>query len=398
MKKILCLFNFLCWALISYSQSPQTTLWKKTFDSVTHINPLPAFLVAAIDKDGIFFEYDHGKEVWTKDEPLQANSIFRIYSMTKAISTVAALQLVEQGKIKLDEPLDKLMPEMTSIPILQPDGKLVKAKKTITLRQLLTHTSGFGYDFDSYRLFHFTKPVNWPYKDLPRLFEAGETFFYGSGMDWVGRIIEKVSGEDLEKYLKAHVTGPLGMTRTFFTVPDSLIGHVVSFGNLVNGEFVLDTSRIIKKGGIKPPEYNAGGGLFSTLQDYAVFLRCILNDGTLLGQQILSKKTLDEMFVNQIGDKFVHLETINASSPPNDTSLTYKGTAKWGLGWAIRGNQSNTFSTSNSVYWGGIANTNFRVNRASGRAVLFFSNTAPFSNVHTTSATKLAETMFLNDK
>ena len=340
MKKTTCILLFLYISFLSRSQSSYHSDWDKIFDSISNNNPLPAFMVAAVDKDGIYYEYDHGKEVWTKEKPLNANSIFRIFSMTKAIATVAAMQLVEQGKITLDEPLDKLMPEMVSIPILKSDGSLVPAKKSITLRQLLTHTAGFAYDFDSYRLFHFKKPADWPYKDLPRIFEAGDAWFYGTSLDWAGRVIEKISGEDLEHYLKAHVTGPLGMTRTFFTVPDSLIGQVVSFGNLSNDRFILDSNMVIKKGVIKPKEYSAGGGLFGTLKDYATFLRCILNNGTLNGQQILKKSTLDMMFTNQIGDKVAHVEFIDNSSSPNDSSFLLKGTLKIGLG---RGNKSKNF-------------------------------------------------------
>jgi methyl acetate hydrolase len=196
--------------------------------------------------------------------------------------------------------------------------------------------------------------------------------------------VEKISGEDLEEYLKAHVTGPLGMTRTFFTVPDSLVGHLVSFGKLSNDHFLIDSTMIIEKGGIKPKEYSAGGGLFSTLHDYAVFLRCILNNGTLDGHQIIRKSTLDTMFTNQIGDKVGHMEMITSSSPQNDSSLKYRGTMKFGLGWGI---QNNLF------FWGGIANTNFSINRTEGKAFLFFSNNLPFANKYTTSISTFAQAL-----
>jgi CubicO group peptidase (beta-lactamase class C family) len=197
--------------------------------------------------------------------------------------------------------------------------------------------------------------------------------------------VEKISGEDLEHYLKVHVTGPLGMTRTFFTVPDSLIGHLVTFGKLSANRFVVDSTMIIKKGGIKPLEYSAGGGLFSTLHDYAIFLQCILNNGTLNGNQILKKSTLDMMISNQIGDKVVHLEMINNSSAPNDSSFKYNGSTKFGLGWGILGNV---------FFWGGIANTNFSFNLEAGKAVLFFSNNFPYGNIYVTSINGTAQSLF----
>jgi CubicO group peptidase (beta-lactamase class C family) len=385
MKIPACAFFFICLGLIGQSQGSTHPNWDKTFDSISNNNPLPAFMVAAVNKDGVYYEYNHGKEIWTKEKPLDGNSIFRIYSMTKAIATVAALQLVEQGKITLDEPLDKLMPEMAGIPILNNDGSLVPAKNSITLRNLLTHTAGFAYYFDSYRLLHFKKPANWPYKDLPRIFEAGDAWFYGTSLDWAGAVIEKVSGEDLEHYLKEHVTGPLGMTRTFFTVPDSLVGQVVSFGNLSKNQFVIDSAMIIKKGGVRPEFYSAGGGLYSTLNDYATFLSCILNDGTLNGHRILQKSSIDMMFTNQIGDKVAHVEMITNTSPPNDSTLKYSGPMKFGLGFGILGN---------IYFWGGIANTYFSINRQSGKAVLFFSNTLPYGNIYCTSINEKAQALF----
>ncbi len=156
--------------------------------------------------------------------------------MTKAIASVAALQLVEKGLIGLDDPLDDLMPEMTSIPILTTNGDLVTANKPITLRHLLTHTAGFGYAFRDYRLQSFDKS-EWKYEDFPRLFEAGERWQYGTNTDWVGKIIEKFSGEDLETYLRKNVTGPLKMNSTWFNVPENLKKNIVSWGGVIPSVF-----------------------------------------------------------------------------------------------------------------------------------------------------------------
>ena len=143
----------------------------KLMDSISKSNPLPTFVVGGVNKKGVFYEYNHGNKIWSEKTPVSDNHIFRIYSMTKAITSVAALQLVEQGKLQLDEPLDKLMPEMAEIPILSKDGKLVKATKSITLRHLLTHTAGFGYPFFHDGLDKFSKnmPTNYAYQDLPNI-------------------------------------------------------------------------------------------------------------------------------------------------------------------------------------------------------------------------------------
>ena len=209
------------------------------------------------------------------------------------------------GKVTLDEPLDKWLPEMEDIPVLKDDGTLVKSTKSITLRQLLTHTSGFAYFFDNAKLAKFKKPADWKYKDYPRVFEPGEGFYYGTSLDWVGRLVEKISGESLEAYFEEHICRPLGMNRTFFTVPDSLIKSIVSIGALRGDKFVADTVYRVNKAEIKPKEFIGGGGLFSTVHDYARFVQYILNDGTLYGKRILKKSTIDMMSVNQMGDLWI---------------------------------------------------------------------------------------------
>ena len=199
----------------------------KVMDSIAKNNPLPTFIVGGLTKNGLFYEYHHGNKLWEGKEPITNNHIFRIYSMTKAVTSLAAMQLVERGKITLDEPLDKLMPEMAEIPILTKEGKLVKATKSITLRQLLTHTAGFAYPFLHNGLNKFQKPSDWKYQDFPRVYEAGEKWQYGTNIDWIGKIVEKISGQTLEMYFKENITGPLGMNRTFFSVPDELVNEII---------------------------------------------------------------------------------------------------------------------------------------------------------------------------
>ena len=169
---------------------------------------LPAAIMGYSTREGKMGWYAFGPSVWGGKDTINENNIFRIYSMTKAIASVAVLQLVEQSLIGLDDPLDELMPEMTTIPILTEEGELVEAKNSITLRNLLTHTAGFGYEFMDPRLQAFDKS-GWKYDDLPRLFEVGARWQYGTNLDWVGKIIEKISGQDLETYLRTNVTGPL---------------------------------------------------------------------------------------------------------------------------------------------------------------------------------------------
>jgi len=369
------------------------TAWNKVFDSVAANNPLPAFYVASVDKKGIDYRYMHGNEIWDKAKPLDENSIFRIYSMTKAITTTAIMQLVEQGKIKLDEPLDKWLPEMEEIPVLKDDGTLVKASRSITLRQLLTHTSGFAYFFDNAKLVKFKKPADWKYKDYPRVFEPGESFYYGTSLDWTGKLVEKISGESLEAYFEEHICKPLGMSRTFFTVPDSLIKNVVSFGQLRGDKFVNDTTWRNNKAELKPKEFSGGGGLFSTVHDYARFVQCILNDGTLNGKRVLKKSTIDTMSVNQMGDLWIGSDGSNMYPTLTDKAARGIGRDKMGLGFAVAVSGTNG-APAGSLYWGGLANTAFNIDRKRGKAVLFFANVLPWGTKHAESIYFKAEELF----
>lgn len=160
---------------------------------------LPAAIMGSIQPDGNVEWKAFGPAVWDETGTVDENHIFRIFSMTKALTSVAAMQLVESGQISLDESLNDLMPEMASIPILTESGSLVESSSDITLRHLLTHTAGFGYGFTSQRLQNFDRE-NWSYEDNPRLFEPGENWRYGTNTDWVGKVIEKVSGSTLEEY------------------------------------------------------------------------------------------------------------------------------------------------------------------------------------------------------
>jgi len=347
-------------------------------------NPLPTFVVGGVNKSGLFYQYNHGNKIWSGNTPINENHLFRIASMTKAITSVAALQLVEQGQLQLDEPLDKLMPEMASIPILTKDGKLVKATKSITLRHLLTHTAGFGYPYFNDGLDKFKKnmPANYAYADLPRVFEAGSSWQYGTNTDWVGKIVEKVSGKDLETYFRDNILLPLGMTRTFFNVPDDMVSEISTFGKLNGDHFVADT--VFQYKNLKLKTFSGGGGLFSTFKDYAQFIRCILNDGTLNNHQIIKKSTVDLMFTNNIGEL---LTTVNVSSPNYAYLLNPKtiffGANKYGLAWAIDQTGRKNIHNAGTVYWCGLGNTFYSINRKKGEAVLFFSNSFPLLNSFT---------------
>ena len=354
----------------------------RQMDEAIKNSDLPAVVALAINKKGQKLTYTYGKAVWTEDQNVTTNHIFRIFSMTKVVTSIAAMQLVEKGLIGLDDDLSSLMPEMVAIPILS-DGKLSPAKNLITLRHLLTHTSGFGYIFTDEELDNFDT-INWRYKDLPRRFESGTQFLYGNSIDWVGRIVEKVSNMDLESYFRKNITGPLEMNRTWFNVPDSLKCYIVSWGQ--RGEdgkqsLVEFPDRIPTKAVI---EYAGGGGLFSTPEDYTRLLQCLLNGGKSGKVKILKKKTIQEMTKNQIGDVIIDIENAYFQPLCCDFRGLLSTSSKWGLAWAIDNENKPYGRKAGTVFWGGSCNTFFYIDFKSGIAASIYTQHFPFNHPETT--------------
>lgn len=349
-----------------------------TSELKTHFNKgtLPAAIMGNIRKDGKVDWKAFGPSIWNGTDTINENNIFRVYSFTKAIASVAALQLVEKDLIGLDEPLHELLPEMTEVPILMDNGELTSNDTSITLRHLLTHTSGFGYDFTSTRLNNF-KPENWEHQDKPRLFEPGKQWQYGTSTDWVGRLIEKVSGQDLETYIRTNISEPLEMNSTWFNVPDDLKDKIVSWGARDSIDY-NQYERIPKQ---KVTSFNAGGGLYSSPSDYLKFLRCLLNNGKFENGRILEAKTVASLFQNQLPEKV----TLNYDIPNNHPLISVNGgfaddNDTYGFAWAIENNDSEKVRPKGVGYWAGLANSYYSIDNTNGIAIVYFTQFLPFND------------------
>ncbi len=347
-------------------------------------NDLPAVVAIAIHQNGESISYAYGKAIWSGEVEVSPDHLFRIYSMTKLVTSIAAMQLVEQDLVDLDDDLSGLLPEMAKIPILR-DGKLSAAKQNITLRHLLTHTSGFGYPVTDAELSTFATE-GWPHEDFPRRFESGTSFLYGTSTDWVGKLVEKLSGVSLDVYFKRHIFEPLGMSRTFYNVPDSLKPLIVSMGD--RGD---DGKGKLKELPNRVPEaktitFSGGSGLFSTPSDYTKLLKCMLQFGAGPGEPILNKETVLEMTRNQVGS--ISLDPEGRYFDPgmccNFTGFM-DGDSKWGLAFMIDNNDRPYGRKSGTVLWGGLRNTYFYIDYQSGVAAGIFSQQLPFNHNSTTS-------------
>jgi len=377
--KNLILFSVITFLILgckkNNTESIDSTL-KNYFDN----SSIPSAIMGTIDADGKTTWNHFGPSIWEDSTTVVTKDhIFRLYSMTKAITSVAALQLVEQGLIGLDEPLNDLMPEMVSIPILNNEGNLIESDQIITLRHLLNHTSGFGEIFFNSRLYSF-KPESWNYEDKPRLFQPGTSFAYGSGLDWAGKVVEKLSGKDLETYFRENITGPLKMNNTWFNVPKDLSEKIVTLGGRDSLGIINAWVRIPQK-----PEtiYHGAYGLFGSPSDYLKFLKCMLNYGKYEGGQLLKKETVQLMYKDNL-PKEIKIPSIEQFD--NGGFISYTGgqlegltNDRWGLAWAIEKDE-NEPRPVNSVYWAGAANSFFTLDVENNVALIYFSNYFPFND------------------
>lgn len=355
---ILCLSGIF---VILSCQTQQTEQKDLTLQEYFDSSSIPAAVMGSIDDKGNIDWHDFGPQIWgDSTTTVGKDHIFRIYSMTKPIASVAAMQLVEKGLIGLDDPLNELMPEMVSIPILGENGNLYHSDQIITLRQLLTHTSGFASK-QSPALAKFKQPDDWEYEDVPRIFEPGTDWHYGTSLDWAGKVIEKISGQNLEAYLRENITGPLQMNSTWFNIPEELKENIVSWGGKDSTGTIIEWTRI--------PEspvsfYSAGAGLSGSPNDYLKFLQCMLNYGEYDGGKILKRETVEIMLENNLP------VNVHASSRISEND-------DFGIGWAIKANENDSFLPVGSVYWGGWANTYFSLDAKNKIAIIYFSNFVP---------------------
>lgn len=304
------------------------------------------------------------------------DSVFWIASMTKPVASVAAMQLVEQGRLELDAPIGELLPALAAPQILE-DGRLRPARRQITLRHLLTHTAGFAYSFTRAEYAAYVVANNIPPSgtlgalNMPLLFEPGERWEYGINTDWVGLAVEAASGLKLDAYFQTHIFAPLGMNDTVFLPNEEQHARRVSMHQReADGRL---TPRPLSP--VTVPEYWPGGsGLYSTLADYQKFLRALLNGGAGL----LRPETMADMLRNQVGD--LRAGYLPSANPALHTGVdTTPGmTCGWGLGFMLYPEQKEGGRHAGSGSWAGLANTHFWVDPAAGLAGMILMQLLPF--------------------
>ncbi|HLK67366.1 MAG TPA: serine hydrolase domain-containing protein [Bryobacteraceae bacterium] len=316
-------------------------------------------------------------------KPVAADGIFQIASMTKAITTVAALQLVEQSKIRLEEPVSRYLPQLAKLQVL--DGfdsngklKLRPATVPVTLHHLLTHTSGFCYDTWDGDMFRYASHLNGtPIPRVPPLmFEPGNRWQYGMSMDWAGRLVEAVSGMNLEEYFQSRILRPLGMSDTSYILPEAKFERLVSGYRRQPDGSLKQMDRTMPK---PPKEFNGGGGLFSTAADYTRFMQMILGKGAGPNQaRILRPQTVELMEINQIGDLSAGKMKSYRPDYSSDVDIQPGATEKWGYGFLINTAPYTGGRSAGSLAWAGLYNTFYWIDPARSLCAVLLMQFLPF--------------------
>jgi CubicO group peptidase (beta-lactamase class C family) len=313
--------------------------------------------------------------------PMEKDSILRVYSMTKSITSAAAMILVEEGKLRLDDHVDKFIPEFKNIKVFRggtaDDPDLGKPTRPMTIKHLLTHTSGltYGWDdgpvdklykkvkvFDAHSLKEFAARVS----TLPLLANPGDQYQYSISLDVLGYVIEVVSGMPFDQFVKTRVLDPLKMHDTYFTVPAEKRGRVAKIYRLKEGKLV-EEPREPSEPATRPYFPSGGGGLYSTIGDYARFAQALLNGGTLDGVRILGRKTVELMMAN-------HLDHMAKPTIGDD------GAEGFGLGGSVRIDlaKGNSLGSVGEFGWGGAASTYYRIDPKEHTVALLFMQYMPY--------------------
>ena len=352
---------------------------------------VPGVVAGATDRDGNLYLAGFGERVLGSGEQMTPDTVGWIASMTKALTAAAAMQLVERGQLHLDTPAAEVVPALGEARVLEgfeEDGtpRTRAPKRDMTLRHLLTHTAGFSYETWSASILTYQAATGTPgiisclnaALGTPLLFDPGDRWEYGISIDWIGKMVEAVSGQRLGEYLRDHLLLPLGMRDTAFRITDGMRARLAKIHQRVeDGSLVPQMDLELSQ----DPEVELGGaGLYGTTGDYLCFIRMMLNGGRVNGEQILAPETVAEMSRNQMGtSRVTPLRTV---IPPfsNDAEFFPEMPKTWGFSFMINTEDAPTGRSAGSLAWAGLANTYFWIDQAKGVGGAYMTQVLPFAD------------------
>src|SRR4051812_32572150 len=346
--------------------------------------------MAATEK-GVLYEGAFGARALDAGPAMTPDSFFRIASMTKAITSVAAMQLVEQGKLTLDGPVPNIDRTIGAPQVLEGfdaagEPKLRPAKRPITLRHLLTHTAGFGYEQWHPDINRYVKAKALPSRgtgklvtiQMPLVNDPGEHWLYGINTDWVGRLVEATSGQPLEVVFRDKIFTPLGMKDSTYVPSEEQRSRQARLHTRnADGSLALQPLESLPAS----PEFWSGGGpLYSTGGDYLKFLRMLLHGGSLDGVRVLKPETVALMNRNSTGDIPCGVLKSQQAAVSNDVDLFPGAQMRWGLGYMLNVNAGPNGRSAGTVGWGGLYNTYYWLDPAKKVTGLIMTQVLPFAD------------------
>jgi methyl acetate hydrolase len=350
----------------------------------------PGAVVVVVDRDGVLYEGSAGERSLGSGIEMTNDTVGAIFSMTKAVTGAAAMQMVERGQLDLDAPAGNVCPQLGAVTVLDGfdgDGQPVTRPPTkpVTLRNLLTHTSGFTYNIWNAECARWHETTGVP--DIlsmekasltkPLMFDPGSRWEYGIGIDWAGQMVETISGMTLGEYFAENITGPLGMTDTAFAHTPSMLERA----SAIHGRGTDGSLAPIDIPPPANPEFETGGGgLQGTMSDYGRFISMILNDGQLDGIRVLAAETVQTMSENHIGD--LRVEKLVSAAPQfsNDAEFFPGDPKTWGLTFQINEVPGPSGRPAGTLMWAGLANSFYWIDRQNGIGGAYLSQILPFAD------------------
>lgn len=351
----------------------------------------PGVVAATVDRSGLTYLGSAGERAIDSGVEMTPDTVGAIFSMTKAVTGAAAMQLVEQGRIDLDAPAGNYVDELAEPAMVLEgfggDGQPITrpATSTVTLRNLLTHTSGYVYDIWNEDMAKWYEATGTPTLfslllaglKTPLAFDPGTQWEYGIGIDWAGIMIERVAGTTLGEYMTENIFEPLNMHDTAFAHNEDMLARASAVhARLPDGSFMP-----IELPAPEAPEFEmGGGGLQSTMSDYARFMTMILNDGELDGVRVLQADTVAQMATNNMGDLRVKELTTSAPEFSNNAEMWTDVPKSWGLTFQINEAEASTGCPAGTLSWAGLANSYFWIDRSNGIGGCYLSQILPFAD------------------
>ena len=347
---------------------------------------MPGVVALSGDRDGGHYEGAFGLLNIDGDTPVEADTMFAIMSMTKAFVSVAALQLIEQGSLELSQPVADVLPAFADLQVLEGfDGdtpRLRAPARQATIRNLLTHTSGLAYSFVNSDILRYREVTGTPLEtsgqlamlQAPLVADPGTRWEYGISTDWLGQVIEAVSGSDLDTYCTEHIFEPLGMTDTTFRPNDEQVARMMALHfRTPDGGLVQNTLELPE------PEFWMGGsGAYSTGPDYLRLLRALLRDGELDGERVLRAETMELALTDHLDGASLPDGMRSAMPELSNDVPAFPFRQGWGLGFHLFLEDLPAMRRAGSGDWGGLFNCAYWIDRASGVTGVFLTQVLPF--------------------